>query len=111
MRANHKCDLLSQNDYDYYFVKSKEKWDKSLELNVTPPDEGKHRDWADINDWGVTNFGIPPDAFPLDSIRLDTFHMTCAISRKLMKSVREEVKSMSTELKTDFTDEVLRMFF
>ena len=59
----------------------------------------------------MTHFGVKPEQFPIDSIRFDTFHLTCAILRKVMNEVRDQVNSMSQDLKSDFTDDVLRTFF
>jgi hypothetical protein len=105
--ANHQCELMSTEDHKYYYDLSKEKWDE----DVTFHDKEKHRDWSDSENWGVTHFGVSPDDLSLDSIRFDCFHLSCSILRKVMNAVRDSVNSMSTELKIEFTDNVLRTFF
>ena len=108
LAANHSCEFMSHDDHKFFHATSRLKWDA---LDATSRDALKHRDWADQENWGVTHFGLEPDVIPLDTIRFDTFHMTCAILRKVMGAVRELVNSFSTELRTEFTDEVLRMFW
>jgi len=98
---------MKQEDCEFFFNQSKQKY----ESGATSYDEAAHRDWADEENWGVTHFGITPNALPLDSMRFDVFHMSCAILRKVMYAVRDCVNSMSTELKMEFTDDVLRTFF
>ena len=47
----------------------------------------KHREWCDINNVGITHFGLHPDEFRRDDIRFDIFHLRCAITRKLMSNL------------------------
>ena len=107
LKSNHTCELMTRDDNKWYVAQSKAVWDR----NETSHDALKYRDWADAENWGVTHFGVSPEEYPLDTLRYDTFHMSCSILRKVMESVRDVVDVMSHQLKLDFTDEVLRTFF
>ena len=76
LKANHVCEMLTTLDYSHWWCQSEVKWDAK---NPMSQDADKHCDWADLENNGVTHFGVKPEQFPIDSIRFDTFHLTCAI--------------------------------
>ena len=43
-----------------------------------------HRYWCDVNNLGVTNYGIHPKYLPVSIIRYDVMHMNMAINRSCM---------------------------
>jgi hypothetical protein len=75
LEANHVCQMLTTADYSFFWHQSKVKWD----TNPMSQDKERHCDWADLENNEVAHFGVKPEQFPIDSIRFDTFHLTCAI--------------------------------
>ena len=68
-------------------------------------------DWVDIQNDGVSHFGIEPDLLPRDSLHFDTFHMKCAVTRKIMGYTRRFFMNQSSEVMDDFCTKVLRTFW
>ena len=56
----------------------------------------------------MTHFGVCPTCLPLSTIRFDTFHMKCAITRRIMNCLRTFIQKQSSQVMKAFTDEVLR---
>ena len=70
-----------------------------------------HLDWVDKNNDGCSHIGIHPDLLPRDIIRFDTFHLKCAITRKVMKHVRDLILNQSNETIAFFSKKVLKLFW
>ena len=67
--------------------------------------------WVDEKNDGISHFGLHPDLLPRDGIRFDTFHMKCAITRKLMGYIRKFMLNQSTDLLDQFINDVLKNFW
>ena len=76
--------------------RKKRKYDKSV-----------HMDWVDKRNYGISHFGIHPDQLDRGTIRMDTFHLKCAITRALMTYNRQYLESyMSLETRQQFYKEL-----
>ena len=64
-------------------------------------------DWIDENNFGISHFGTHPDKLRRDRIRLDLFHLSCAITRRLMEYLRKFIIKQSQEMKENFSDMLL----
>ena len=53
-------------------------------------------DWVDTSDFGIPHFGIDPNLLCRDTIRFDTFHMKCAVTRALMTYLRSFLNQVMT---------------
>ena len=68
-------------------------------------------DWADRKNKGVSHFGVSPDLLPRDSIRIDTFHLKCAITRRLIATLRNFLLMQGTTVRDKFMATVLKSFY
>ena len=62
----------------------------------------KHKEWCDISNKGVTNFGVPPNIFRRSTIRFDGFHMNKANGALLLEGVRLLMNKYTYKLLPDF---------
>ena len=74
-------------------------------------DESHHKDWCDSSNEGVTHFGVHPDSLPISSIRFDMFHLSAAITRRVMNYMRNLMLKQSSQVRKDFTNTVLLKFW
>ena len=70
-----------------------------------------HCNWADRKNKGCTHFGVSPDLLPRDGIRFDTFHLKCAVSRKLMNYLRNFLLHQGNDVTEDFICKILKKFY
>ena len=108
--ANHVCKKILHSEQQRLYARSKRRWE--YKRNQGPDYSVKnHMDWVDIQNDGVSHFGIEPDLLPRDSLRFDTFHMKCAVTRKIMGYTRRFFMNQSSEVMDDFCTKVLRTFW
>ena len=108
---SHVCNLWSDEDYKKSWEKSLRRWKSKCEKPDSTYDNPKHKDWCDENNFGVTHFGIHPDKLPISTIRFDVFHLTCAITRKIMNYLRRFILKQSTDTVKEFSNTILRKFW
>ena len=113
--ANHVCTWLTHDEQIESYERSKRRWNRKRSQPI--PRKGKeykvkdHMNWADDSNLGVSHFGIHPDLLPRDGIRFDTFHMKCAITRKLMGYIRRFMLNQATDVLESFITDVLGKFW
>ena len=108
--SNHICKMYTDEQYRLFYDRSKKKWDQkssSLLLQGNTYSISSHRKWCDEKNHGVTHFGVSPDSYPLSSIRFDTFHMKCAITRRIMDTLRDFMLKQGTSMIKKFTTDIL----
>ena len=106
---SHQCTMWSDEEYEEKWRISKTKW----EIETAIPQDWstqKHKDWCDQRNFGITHMGIDPTFLPASTIRFDSFHLSCAVIRKIMSSIRKLMLKQSSNMIKDFTDNVLRTF-
>jgi len=106
---SHDCSMWKDEEYAEKWAVSQHKW----EVMESLPQEwsvDKHRNWCDEKNFGITHFGIEPKNLPVSSIRFDVFHLSCALIRKLMTTLRNFMLKQSSSLSNEFTDSILRTF-
>lgn len=64
----------------------------------------KHRDWIDVNNFGVSHFGLHPTTLPRECIRFDVFHLRCAVTRRLMTCLRKFMMKTTPDLMKRFSE-------
>ena len=69
----HQCIMLDDDEFTKLFYHSKRRFE------AKKYEKSKHHDWCDMNNVGVTHFGIYPALFNVSTIRFDVFHCTCAV--------------------------------
>ena len=102
------CTKILHGEQVQLYERSRRRWDHKR--NRGPWTVKEHMDWVDEMNHGVSHFGIHPDLLPRESLRFDTFHMKCAITRKLMGYVRKFFLNQSDEVRSNFID-VLKSFW
>ena len=107
--ANHVCTMWNDINYSKKWNTSLRKWDAMTALQQDWTVK-KHRDWCDERNSGITHLGFDPEFLPMSTIRFDTFHLSCAVIRKLMNCLRLFVLKQSSNFIKSFTNEVLRSF-
>ena len=85
-KENHVCTIIKNEQQKKYYKRSKKKWKKDMNENIY--DVGEHLKWCDQYNYGISHFGIDPDLLNRDMIRMDTFHLKCAITRGMMAFLR-----------------------
>ena len=61
---NHQCIMIDDQEYTKLFHRSKRRFESKKY------EETKHREWCDVNNAGVTHFGINPALFNPRKARL-----------------------------------------
>ena len=76
-----------------------------LKMNETY-DKGDHMDWIDVNNFGISHFGIHPKLLPRDKILFDTLHCRMSITRRLLNYTRNFMNKcfISIEMQKEFCD-------
>ena len=107
---NHVCHKISGEEQIHLYNRSQRRWDGKR--NEKPSYSVKeHMDWVDEKNKGSSHFGIHPELLPRDSLRFDTFHMKCSVTRKIMNYLRVFLLQQSSEVIDDFIFKVLRKFW
>ena len=101
--------MWSDKEYVEKWNISKTKWDIQTS-NTQDWSTKKHKEWCDERNYGITHLGIDPRLLPVSTIRFDSFHLSCAVIRKIMSSIRKLMLKQSSNVIKDFTDNVLRTF-
>ena len=70
-----------------------------------------HFNWADEKNLGITHFGVDPNQLRRDQIRLDTFHLKCAVTRVLMRELQKFMLDQSYKHIQQFKVKVLSKFW
>ena len=106
----HVCKRISHEEQIVAYGRSAHRWDlkRTRERNYSVKD---HMDWVDDKNGGMSHFGLHPDLLPRDGIRFDTFHMKCAITRKLMGYLRRFMLNQSNDMFDAFMNDVLKKFW
>ena len=107
---NHVCKRISHEEQIVAYNRSVHRWDlkRSREQHYSVKD---HMNWVDDKNGGISHFGLHPDLLPRNGIRFDTFHMKCAITRKLMGYLRRFMLNQSNDMFDDFMNGVLKNFW
>ena len=114
VNENHICQILLHNEQVQLFDCSLRKWINQRKRIINTEETYEyfdHMDWVDVNNNGLSHFGLHPDLLPQDSIRFDVFHMRCAITRSMMNSLRKFMLQQTVELIQDLSEEVLLLFW
>ena len=89
---------------------------KATLVRNTP--QKKYMDWIDANNEGTLHFGIHTTYLPQYSIKFDTFHMKCAITRSMISYVQMFVLSQLMDfieklkiIYTQFGDSSMFLYF
>eukprot|EP00551_Chaetoceros_affinis_P016131 CAMPEP_0203712330 /NCGR_PEP_ID=MMETSP0091-20130426/69973_1 /ASSEMBLY_ACC=CAM_ASM_001089 /TAXON_ID=426623 /ORGANISM="Chaetoceros affinis, Strain CCMP159" /LENGTH=776 /DNA_ID=CAMNT_0050590301 /DNA_START=350 /DNA_END=2681 /DNA_ORIENTATION=- len=106
----HRCVKISHENQIVSYQRSRRRWDLKTRRDQSYTLK-KHMDWIDQNNNGISHFGLHPDLLPRDGIRFDTFHMKCALTRKLIGYLRKILLNQSTDINDNFCSEVLRKFW
>ena len=109
--SNHECRMLDESEHLQYYDRSKLRWDLKRNQVGDVYKEEHHAKWCDKNNIGVTHFGIHPHQLNRNKIRMDTFHLKCAVTRNLMTELRKFMNNQSIELIDEFKSQVLSKFW
>jgi hypothetical protein len=109
--AGHTCELLSHQEQVQMWDRSLRRWNykKNVEQNEgSHYSNVQHNDWIDKENLGVSHMGLHPNVLPRHHIRMDVFHLKCAVTRKLMAYLRNIVLDFSQAVREQFEKTVLR---
>ena len=106
---DHKCRMLSGEEYVRLFDKSLAKYNEKKSENSNY-DEENHHVYTDKNLKGCTHFGFNPIELKRSSIRLDGFHLSCATTRKLADYLRPYILRQTVEIQVEFNDMLVRFW-
>ena len=110
----HVCIPLTHLEQIESWERSKRRWinkKKQMESQGKCYKTKTHAAWVDENNKGVSHFGLHPNLLPRHDIRFDTFHMKCAVTRKLMTHLRNFILDQSNDVIELFQTKVLRKFW
>jgi hypothetical protein len=111
---NHVCRMVGAAEHVELYKKSAEKWkDRREHAKISRKEYNykMHCNWADRKNKGCTHFGVSPDLLPRDGIRFDTFHLKCAVSRKLMNYLRNFLLHQGSDVTDEFISKILKKFY
>ena len=105
---NHQCTLISHDDQIKYFERSKKRYEnkrKRLKENEKY-DKPEHNDWIDVNNLGISHFGLHPNLLPRHKILFDTMHCKMSITRRLLNYTRSFLNRamFNTQTQREFCD-------
>ena len=69
-----------------------------------------HLDWIDEHNFGVSHFGFHPNDLPRHLLRFDVFHCRCAVTRRMMSTLKNFILKQSTAMIDSFCN-VLHKFW
>jgi hypothetical protein len=107
---NHVCVSIIDDEYSQLWSHSERKWQYRKIKNVLYT-ETQHKNYCDVNNCGVTHFGIHPELLPLSSICFDMMHMKAAVIRRMMGYLRNFILKQSSSTIQSFSTQVLRRFW
>ena len=107
---DHECRILSHSEQVDAYIRSERRWNDKRRRDKDYK-YFEHMSWIDIHNQGVLHFGIHPDDLPRDSIRFDVFHLRCAITRRLMNSLRKFMMTQTVEMIQEFGELILGKFW
>ena len=98
--GDHECEIIQHTEQKELWNRSLRRWTRK---RVKLKDDEKyeyfqHMDWVDVENKGVSHFGLHPDVLPRENIRFDVFHLRCAITRRLMTNLRKFLMIHSVDL-------------
>lgn len=96
----HSCIKILHTEQVDLFERSRRRWEAKTSTSPSY-DLKKHLDWVDERNKGVSHLGMHPEILPRENLRFDTFHLKCAITRKLMGWLRTFIMSQSTQVIED----------
>ena len=109
---DHECIMLTQTEQVHFYDRSLRRWNsKQNQVGVNTYTYKHHMDWIDKNNHGCSHFGISPHLLLRQNIRLDTFHLRCAITRNLLSYLRKYILSQSQEVIESFISTVISKFW
>ena len=97
---------LSKEESKLLYILSKRRW--YAKQNSVKGTEKKnycykeHLNWVDKNNKGRSHFGVNPDYLPREDLRFDTFHLKCAITRRLMTCLRNYILRQTEDIINKF---------
>jgi hypothetical protein len=110
--ANHICSYIGDDSAIYWFERSERRWkNKQIRVGEDKYSRKDHLDWVDVNNCGISHFGAHPNVLPRENLRYDTFHMKCAITRKMMTWLRSFILNQSYDIIEHFSSSVLKSFW
>ena len=110
---HHQCKIISNDEQIKLYENSARKCERYKSKATSKGKEytkKDHMDWVDSKNKGVSHFGIHPSLLPRDGLRFDTFHLKCAITRRLMKFLRNFILNQSPSVIQRF-NAVLKSFW
>ena len=94
--TSHQCRMMTNEEHLSYYNESNTRWEEKLQEcteNETNYSIKEHMKWVDKHNYGISHFGIHPDLLDRSTIRFDTFHMKCQITRGIMNYTRKYLEA------------------
>ena len=98
---NHKCKIIPHDDQVKYYKRSQKKWERKVSKGNDWTVKN-HADWIDENNFGISHFGLSPLLLQREDIWFDVFHLSVAITKRLMTHIRNFVFMLSVEFQIKF---------
>ena len=108
--SDHQCNVITHEEQLNLYERSKRRWNNKKRIDTDQYDVKKHSDWVDEKNKGVSHFGLHPDLLPRNTLRFDTFHMKCAVTRKLMGYLRSFILDQEHDVIKGF-NKVMKKFW
>ena len=109
--STHMCSIIDDDDQVKLYEKSLKRYKDKINDSSNNYSKKEHLEWADKNNYGCTHFGIHPDLLPRSTIRFDTFHLKCSITRKLMSYLRLFLLDQAPTINETYCVAVLSKFW
>ena len=111
---SHVCTPLTNAEHLVLFNLSKRRWYTKRESEKAKGNKiygcKEHLNWVDKKNKGCSHFGVHPLNLPREDLRFDTFHLKCAITRRLMAYLRNFIMKQTLVIVKDFNT-LLKSFY
>ena len=67
-------------------------------------------DWVDVENDGISHFGLHPNLLPRDTLCFDIFHLRCAVTRRLLTYLQKFILGTTPALIDEFADILLKFW-
>ena len=98
VKKGHVYQSITDDEYNYHYDRKSRRMDliKTRQPNY---DNSAQRDWYDAHNFGITPYGVNPTYLRPSSIKFDVFYLSCAIVRRVTKTIRNFTMKQSYDVK------------
>lgn len=94
--------MISDNEHVSLHEKSKKKFEKKHNNEITDKNVERHREWCDLKNYGATHYGADPHLLLPSSIGIDSLRNRLSNVRSIWSFIREYLERFGHALQEEF---------